>query len=49
MGGLEAALFATSYPDEVAGIFLIDSMAPDITITEGTSFRTLMDTLVPGL
>ncbi len=47
MGGLEAALFAASYPDEVAGVFLIDSMAPDITIAEGAGSRSLMDTLVP--
>ena len=47
MGGLEAALFAASYPDEVSGVFLIDSMAPDITIAEGAGSISTMDTLVP--
>ena len=49
MGGLEAALFAASYPDEVSGVFLFDSMAPDITIAEGVGARSIMDTLLPAL
>lgn len=47
MGGLEAALYASSYPDDVSGVVLIDSRAPEITI-ESPGQISFMDRLVPS-
>ena len=46
MGGLEATYYANSYPDEVFGVVLIDSMAPEITL-QSTDKRAFLDSVVP--
>lgn len=47
MGGLEAAQFANSYPNEVSGVVLLDSMAPEITL-QSQSKRSTLDQIVPA-
>ncbi len=49
IGGIEAHLFAATYPDDVDGILLLDSMSPDLYVHYGETSVPLLNKVLPPL
>ncbi len=47
MGGMEASLYASQYPDEVAGLVLLDCNAPQLMLSKGEQALSFGQKMMP--